>query len=171
MTELIVFLLATLLLLVFTLRRPHAYRFPRLAAFECALALGVFNARDWFLAPFSPRQIASWILLLGSAVLVLHAFWMFRRAGAPQGDIEETSRLVITGAYRYIRHPMYASLFLFGAGALLKSPSLLDVCLLVALGIAVFIAARMEERGNLEKFGEAYRRYMSTTKMFIPFLL
>jgi protein-S-isoprenylcysteine O-methyltransferase Ste14 len=112
----------------------------------------------------------SWVFLASSLVLAIHGFRLLHIAGAPEGDIEDTTQLVTTGVYRYIRHPLYCSLLLGGVGAFLKDPSLLGFLLLIILLAFVYATARVEERDNLKRFGSAYRLYMEKTKMYIPFL-
>ena len=63
------------------LRRTHG--FYRFFAFECILALILLNADRWFTNPFSPAQIASWLLLLGSTALVLHGVHLRLKVGKP----------------------------------------------------------------------------------------
>jgi len=165
------FVFLSVLLLAFTLSRPHRHRFYRFFAFECLLGLVILNAESWFKRPFSLLQLVSWVFLVSSLILALHGFRLLRKLGAPDDDIEDTTRLVTVGAYRYIRHPLYASLNLLGAGAFLKRPAFIGFLLLLALLVFLFATARMEEQGNLRRFGDAYRQYMEKTKMFIPFLI
>ncbi|NIS82177.1 MAG: isoprenylcysteine carboxylmethyltransferase family protein [Anaerolineales bacterium] len=166
-----VFVLLTILLLAFTLSRPQRHRFYRFFAFESVLGLVLLNSDAWFLDPFSVLQLISWTLLIGSLLLALHGFRLLRTTGSPDGDIEDTTRLVTTGAYRHIRHPLYCSLLILGVGAFLKDPSVLGFSLLVILLLFLYATAKVEERDNLQKFGSAYREYMKKTKMFIPYLL
>jgi protein-S-isoprenylcysteine O-methyltransferase Ste14 len=165
------FLLFSLGLLWFTLRRPHAHRYYRLVVFECVLALIFLQADVWFLQPLRPAQLISWILLTSSLFLAIAAFRLLSSQGNPSGDLEDTTRLVTSGVYRWIRHPLYASLFYLGMGIAIKRISLPIVVILALLCIAVYLTARVEERSNLEQFGDAYRVYMHQTKMFIPFLI
>ncbi len=165
-----IFAFLTILLLVFTLSRPHRHRFYRFIVFESLLALILHNADAWFRDPFSPMHIISWVLLVGSLLLAIHGFRLLRVAGSPKGDIEDTTQLITTGAYQYIRHPLYCSLILLGAGVFLKRPTLLDCSFLIILLISVYATAKVEERDNIIKFGHAYRAYMEKTRMFIPFL-
>lgn len=165
-----IFASLSILLLVFTLSRPHRHRFYRFIAFESLLALIIRKVDSWFHDPFSPMHIVSWIFLTASLLLAIHGFRLLRIAGSPKGDIEDTTRLITTGAYQYIRHPLYCSLLLLGAGIFLKRPTLLDGSLLIILLISVFATAKVEERDNIIKFGHAYQAYMEKTRMFIPFL-
>ena len=170
MIRLGVFTILSILLLTFTLSRPHRHRFYRFFAFESLLGLVLLNTDTWFRDPFSSIHLFSWIFLASSLVLAIHGFRLLNIDGSPEGDIEDTTQLVTTGAYRYIRHPLYCSLLLGGVGAFLKGPSLLGFLLLIILLAFVYATARVEERDNLKRFGSAYRSYMDKTKMYIPFL-
>jgi protein-S-isoprenylcysteine O-methyltransferase Ste14 len=171
MIKLGIFILLSIFLLIFTLKRPHRHRFPRFFAFECIVGLVLLNARSWFQNPFSLRHVVSWIFLMGSLVLAIHGFQLLRIAGYPKNDIEDTTQLITTGAYRYIRHPLYCSLLVGGVGVFLKRPSLLGLIPFLLLAGFAFWAAKIEEEENIAKFDEEYRTYMESTKMFIPFLI
>jgi protein-S-isoprenylcysteine O-methyltransferase Ste14 len=168
-----IFLLASLLLLVLSwrcLRNPRSHGFYRFFAFEFILALVLLNAPWWFRDPLSLRQLVSWLLLLISAVLPIVGFPSLRRIGRPKGGIEQTTVLVTTGVYRYLRHPLYASLLYGALGVFLKRPSVAGGALALATGIFTFLTARVEEREMLSKFGPAYAAYMKRTARFVPFV-
>ncbi len=74
--------------------------------------------------------------------------------------------------YRYIRHPMYASLFLLATGVVLKQPTFWPALVVFAIVVAaVYLTAKAEELDTLAAFGAAYAAYMKTSRMFIPFVL
>jgi protein-S-isoprenylcysteine O-methyltransferase Ste14 len=171
MIKVVVFILLSLALVAFTLLRRQRHRFPRLVVFESVLGLVVLNAEHWFRNPLSLRQLVSWVVLTLSLALAIHGFRLLHVAGSPQGDFEQTTRLVTTGAYHYIRHPMYCSLLLLGVGAFLKNPSFPSLLILLVLGGFVYVTGRIEEAENVARFGEEYLAYMNKTKMFIPFLI
>jgi protein-S-isoprenylcysteine O-methyltransferase Ste14 len=153
-----------------SLRNPRSHGFYRTFAFEAILVLFVLNVRHWFREPFSAFQIISWLLLLGSLFLVVHGFHLLRVVGRPEGKIEDTTTLVRVGAYKYIRHPLYASLLLLAWGIFFKDPSWLGGALAAAASLTLWATARVEEAENLARFGASYAAYMETTKRFIPFL-
>jgi len=153
-----------------SLRHPRAHGFFRFFAFESVLALICLNVAHWFHDPFSVLQVISWLLLLSSLVLAVHGFYLLREIGRPEGSFENTTTLVRRGAYRYIRHPLYGSLFLLGWGAFLKDPSLSGGLLILATCVFLVATARVEEAENLQKFGADYAAYVKATRMFIPFL-
>lgn len=94
-----------------------------------------------------------------------------KKAGKPEGQIENTTRLVTHGAYKYIRHPLYASLIFGGIGVFVKNITAWTCGLVVLDILALYLTARVEEKEMIAKFGGEYRAYMTTTKMFIPFLV
>ena len=153
-----------------SLRDPRTHGFYRFFALEAILALFVLNVEHWFRKPFSAFQIISWLLLLASLFLVVHGFHLLRVVGRPEGKIENTTTLVRVGAYKYIRHPLYASLLLLAWGIFFKDPSLLGGILAVAASLTLWATARVEEAENLDRFGASYAAYIRTTKRFIPFL-
>jgi protein-S-isoprenylcysteine O-methyltransferase Ste14 len=78
--------------------------------------------------------------------------------------------LVTTGPYRYLRHPIYASVLLFFVAAVISHFSLIN--LLLAAGAALGAALRIctEERLLLELYPD-YRQYAARTRRIIPYLL
>ena len=161
-----------------SLRSRDAHGFYRFFAFEAILGLIALNLPAWFRDPFSRRQLVSWPLLAGSLGLAVQGFSLLRRAGRPDPTIEDparlgiekTTRLVRSGAYRVIRHPLYASLLALAWGVFLKAPSWLGLALAALATVAIYLTARVEERENLHTFGAEYAGYMRETRMFVPFV-
>lgn len=154
-----------------SLRRPRSHGFPRFFAFMAILGLLVLNLDHWFTDPFTPLHLVSWALLTASLVLAVHGFYLLRVIGQPKDSFEDTTTLVRVGAYRYIRHPLYSSLFWGGWGICLKDLSPLSIGLALAATAALVVTARIEEAENLRRFGDDYAAYMKTTRMFVPYLL
>jgi len=170
MVNFLAWIFFSILLMVFTIIRPHPYRFTRFLAFESLLGLLFLNADSWFVDPLSLRQLFSWVFLTGSIIVVGQGFYLIKTKGTPAGDFEDTTQLITSGVFHYIRHPLYSSLILLGLGAALKDPSLVGGVLLLLVVLGVVLTARIEEKHNLERFGEEYRDYCEKTKRFIPFV-
>jgi len=74
---------------------------------------------------------------------------------------------VTRGLYRYSRHPMYITSFLFflGLGVATASWLFLLFAIVFIIGAVVFID--FEEKSTLKQFGDAYRKYMNRTPRWI----
>ena len=152
------------------LRNPRSHGFYRFFVFESILILILLNLEHWLSDPFSVHQIVSWLLLFVSIVLVAHGIYLLRVVGRPKSGIESTTALVIVGAYKYIRHPLYSSLLFLAWGVFCKAPSVPGGILAAVATAFLVTTARIEESENVQKFGVEYAAYMKTTRMFIPFL-
>ena len=103
-------------------------------------------------------------------VLLLHAFVLFaaRGIGTP-APIAPTKHLVVTGAYRYVRNPMYIAVLsiIFGQALLFADV----VVALYGVGIFLLVATfvRLYEEPTLqEQFGAEYERYRKMVPAWIP---
>lgn len=161
-----------------SLRNPQSHGFYRFFAFEGIAVLVLYNHPLWFTEPFSFRQCLSWFLLIMSIVLVVQGVDSLKRIGghnhrscSPENlSFENTKNLVQHGLYSYIRHPMYTSLLLLAWGAFLKRIDCVTIMTVVVVSMTVFFTAKVEERENIDFFGEDYRIYCSHSKMFLPFI-
>lgn len=79
---------------------------------------------------------------------------------------EKKGDLVISGLYRFVRHPLYT----FSLGILWLSPSMTVNSFIVyaALTIYILIGIIFEERKLLREFGQEYAAYQSITPMLLP---
>lgn len=161
-----------------SLIRPKSHGFYRFFAFESITILILLNILDWFKNPFSLPQLFSWLFLFTSLYLVIHGVYLLWMIGRPDSDregdelisFEKTSELVTTGAYQYIRHPLYSSLLFLTLGAFLKQPSWTGLFLTLTAIFSLLLTAKADESECIEHFGNPYQNYMERTKRFIPFL-
>ncbi len=165
----------TVLIIIFSwflsIRYKRYHGITRFFAFESVFILVLLNIRVWFSDPFSLPQIISWILLMLSIYVVLAGYILLKRKGKPDSNFENTSVLVKSGIYGYIRHPLYLSVFLLGTGVMLKDPGKVQLAFGVINFVAVYFTARIEEKEMIGKFGDDYKTYMKETKMFIPYVV
>jgi len=179
--RIILFVLFSLFVVYISWRSLHnrkSHGFYRFFAFQGILILLFLNIPYWIKNPFSPLQLLSWILLIVSIPFVIQGFFLLRK----QGDLkfnenrkknfsfENTTNLVTTGIYKYIRHPLYSSLLLLAWGAFLKHISLSTTIVVLLTTVSLFFAAKMEERENIKYFGESYKEYMKKSRMFLPYI-
>jgi protein-S-isoprenylcysteine O-methyltransferase Ste14 len=174
----------------FVIRYPYARRARKIATTRSygwsrerlllgVAALGLFVIPVVYLATGWPRAVdysLSYVaVVVGAAVFAL-SLWLFRRSHKDLGrqwsaslEIREKHQIVRAGVYRYIRHPMYASFWLWAlAQAFLLSNVIAALSGLVGVGILFFARVAFEERMLTEAFGDDYRVYMRETKRIIP---
>jgi len=157
----------------------RSHGFFRFFAWEVLWGMFLLQVVNWFKDPWSWHQLISWTLLIACLGLVIEGVRLLRRIGQRDAgraetslrDFEKTSRLVKTGLFRYIRHPMYSSLLLLGWGIFFKAPSWLEAGLALLCTFFLIATGRAEERENIRYFGSEYIEYMHQTKMFIPYIL
>jgi protein-S-isoprenylcysteine O-methyltransferase Ste14 len=168
-------LIGTIIIVLFSwflsIKHKRYHGIPRFFAFESIFILVLLNLKIWFHDPFSILQIISWILLILSAFFAVVGIVILKRKGKPGANFENTTVLVKTGLYGYIRHPLYLSLFLLGSGVMFKDPGALQLILGIINFAAICFTSRIEEKEMIAKFGDEYIEYMKETRMFIPFVV
>jgi protein-S-isoprenylcysteine O-methyltransferase Ste14 len=133
----------------------------------------LYAATDWL--DFANYTLPVWAGWLGVA-LIGGAIFLFWRAHADLGlnwsptlEIREEHELITRGIYGLIRHPMYASQWLW----VIAQPFLLQNWIAGFINLLVFIPfyflrVRAEEQLMLEQFGDQYRSYMQKVGAVLP---
>ena len=75
---------------------------------------------------------------------------------------------VLGGLYRFIRHPQYLFLMIWGLGLVLLWPRKIVLIFYVTMIFIYYRLACLEEKECERKFGEEYKRYKNKTGMFFP---
>jgi protein-S-isoprenylcysteine O-methyltransferase Ste14 len=89
--------------------------------------------------------------------------------GHPGGPVETVQgHLVTSGAYRYVRHPLYSAGIAFIW--LLPVMTVNVLAINIVLTMYVVVGAFFEERKLRREFGREYTDYAAVTPMFIPYL-
>lgn len=162
-----------------TLYKVQSHGFYRFFSWECIAWLLASNYKFWFENAFGVRQIFSWTFLFLGAYLVIAGVIMLKKAGNPVKsrdeeslfEFEKTSKLVDTGIFKYIRHPLYSSLIFLTWGIFLKNPTGQLFIVSVLSTVFLFGTALSDEKECIKYFGKQYSEYMNRTKRFIPFLI
>jgi protein-S-isoprenylcysteine O-methyltransferase Ste14 len=128
---------------------------------------------DWL--DFADYALPAWTGWAGAAILLLAVallFMAYRALGAswsPKIDVRQDQKLVTSGIYTRIRHPIYAGIWLWA----LAQPLLLHNWIAGAGMLATFLPLYLtrvprEEAMMLSYFGERYRAYMGRTGRIFP---
>jgi len=181
MTYLIAFVVMSIPIVIISwksLKHRKSHGFYRFFCWEAMLVLLVFNIEYWFKNPFSVNQVISWFLLLTSLWLVFAGMFNLKRHGKQKTSrkqeglytFENTSELVKSGIYKYIRHPMYSSLLILTWAIYLKNPDRILLPVAVISSLFLLLTAFADEKECIDYFGDDYKEYMKNTKRFIPLL-
>ena len=151
---------------------------PREVALLTLAWMGFVVPLIWVVSPvFSVAEYSLRPWPFGAGVLCLvGGLWWFHRSHTDLGkywsvtlELRENHQLITQGVYRYVRHPMYAALFLYAIGQALVLPNwVVGPSYLVAFGILFTLRIGAEERMMLETFGDEYAAYMARTKLLVP---
>jgi methanethiol S-methyltransferase len=119
----------------------------------------VFLYRSSFLS-----QLAGWLIIsAGCAIIIIALVSLKIKAAAP--SIKD--KLIKTGIYSRVRHPIHAGTAMEFAGLLILWPSL-KVAIAVVLGfIWIILQSGLEEKDLIRRM-PAYREYMSKVPGFFP---
>lgn len=109
-----------------------------------------------------PVRIAALVLLLALA-------FVLGRSG--HGVVKHEQRpdhVVTTGAFRYVRHPLYLASLLTYLGLAIATASLFSLALLAGIFLFHDHIASYEEKLLEARFGEEYRQYKRRTGKWVP---
>ncbi len=125
--------------------------------------LGIQIDRWWAVA----IQVAGILLQICGLGLYVWARLNLGEFFCQQTEIQENHRLVESGPYQYVRHPIFTSFFAIGIGMLLLNPSLVTV-IVVASSIVIFIRSAKQDEEMLSEHVPGYEEYMERMPRFFP---
>lgn len=132
-----------------------------------------YSTTNWL--DFANYSLPGWAGWLG-VVLIACALLVFWRAHADLGlnwspslEIRAEHKLITNGIFGYIRHPMYASQWIWVvAQPLLLQNWIAGFADLFVFILFYFLRVRAEEQMMLDTFGNDYRKYMDKTGAVFP---
>lgn len=131
-------------------------------AFAAALAVSQFTShRGSILTP----NIA--IAGLG-ALVMMGGIWLWAEAARHLHRAQAAEIVATTGPYRFVRHPVYVSMYLICIGLGLVFFAWLWFVVLLAFFPFWWLEAKAEEAVMIQLYGEAYVKYQRRTAMWLP---
>lgn len=117
-----------------------------------------------------------WLIRWAGAGVMVFSLWLFWRSHVDLGqnwsvslELRENHQLVSHGVYRFIRHPMYASIWLWGlAQGMMLANWFAGWSVVPAFAAMYVIRTPREERLMCEQFGDGYREYARRTGRLFP---
>jgi len=124
---------------------------------------------------FADYELNSSIRWAGAGVM-LASLWLFLRSHVDLGqnwsvslELRQDHQLVSRGVYRWLRHPMYASIWLWGiAQGMMLANWFAGWAVPLPFAAMYLIRTPREERMMCEEFGDRYREYAQRTGRLFP---
>ena len=130
------------------------------------LLTGFALEKDW---PAGVRPAGVMLILAGLIVLV-HAFWRFAVEGVgTPAPVAPPGQLVVGGAYRHVRNPMYVATaaIIAGEGLVFGHPVLL-LAAAVYCGALALLVRLHEEPVLARRCGASYDEYRRAVPAWVP---
>ena len=142
----------------------------RVAVIGRLLVAAQFALIAWLIWPLTPQAWTATALALLICAITL-GIWtlLHNRLGNfnIRPEPKASGRLVTSGPYRLVRHPMYCALLLFAAAEVVAYADVWKIACSIALALVLAAKATLEERGLRARF-DGYAEYAQRVKSFIP---
>jgi len=125
--------------------------------------VGEITEAGWLL----PRLVGFAVGLCG-AVLIVWAAVPLGRFLVHDAAVQEDHRLVTSGPYRFIRHPIYSGYLALLLGSAVATLNIWLLLLWPVSLLGILVQSGSEEQILRTRFGQEYERYVSRTGRFIP---
>ena len=106
------------------------------------------------------------LLILGAIVVIAARLILAGHRAVDHGDTPP--QLLTTGAFRYVRHPLYLGCVLVYLGLAVATASLATLAVWVVICLFYDFIAGYEERVLLERYGGEYGAYRERTGKWVP---
>jgi protein-S-isoprenylcysteine O-methyltransferase Ste14 len=132
-----------------------------------ALVASLYTETD-FLASVRFVKPLGYAVFAGGVLLFVVSVAYLKRAFL--GEVEPvTDRLIATGPYRLIRHPLYLSMFMATIGLAVAFRSLWGMLVTLAVFIPAGLwRARLEEEALAQRFGLEWEDYITKSYFILP---
>ena len=127
------------------------------------------------LLDFADYSRPVWVGLLGFSIMSIGTI-LFWRSHVELGrnfsgvlQVMEGARLVTTGLYSRVRHPMYAAIAIYAIGQMLLIPNWIAGPSNTVVAVFIYCIRVPREEALLEQaFGDQFNRYKTATGMVLP---
>jgi protein-S-isoprenylcysteine O-methyltransferase Ste14 len=123
-----------------------------------------FLHQSTFLSNYVPLYIR--LIIFGLTLSI--AIYLFRSGHVVVSHDERPDSVVTTGAFLYVRHPLYLASMLTYLALTASTMSLFSLVLLMGIFVFYNFIASYEERLLEARFGGKYREYKMRTGKWIP---
>ncbi|MGA1840236.1 MAG: methyltransferase family protein [bacterium] len=134
------------------------------------LFLFVWVGDSFFLekSTFLSNYVTWYIRMIILGLSLVTAFSLAKSGHVATRHNQCAAGVLSSGAFRYVRHPLYLGSILFYFGMAAATASLFSLTLLVVICVFYNYIAGYEEKLLQERFGEEYINYKKRTGRWVP---
>lgn len=138
------------------------------------ISLGIFlivwGGDSFFLhrSTFPSDYVPLYIRLIILSLAVVTAMYLFWSGHIVVSHEQRPNGVVATGAFHYVRHPLYLASTLTYLGLTISTASLISLALFMGIFVFHNYIASYEEKVLEARFGEEYRKYKRRTGKWVP---
>jgi protein-S-isoprenylcysteine O-methyltransferase Ste14 len=123
-----------------------------------------------FLPKTTNVSYAGLIITIAGLALAVWARFQIGRNWSGLIEVKEGHKLMQTGPYAIVRHPIYSGFMLATLGTAIAFGEISGLLAFLMIFLAWSYKARLEETAMIEHFGAEYENYRRKIKGLIPFL-
>ena len=112
-----------------------------------------------------------WLGFIIGCLSITLTVWVELELGrqfSPQLQLRQEHKLITSGPYTRVRHPLYTAFYGFGLSLALVSANWFFVAFFIFSMVGLWYRVPKEEQMLQDKFGEEYKAYMGRTGRFFP---
>jgi protein-S-isoprenylcysteine O-methyltransferase Ste14 len=135
------------------------------------LVLYLLSPPWWTWTSISLGEWIQWSGVVMALVPIFFLIWVHRHLNKQWSialELREDHKLITTGPYRYVRHPMYLGVFTYTIGLMMIS---LDVLVILFFAFTIWVNYRRiprEEQMLIQEFGDEYLEYIKRSGRLLP---
>jgi len=120
------------------------------------------------ISTFLSDDISLYIRLVILGLLIVAAVYLIRSGHVVVKHEQGSTGVVSTGAFQYVRHPLYLGSIMFYLGLAVSTASLFSLGLVVLIFFFYDYIGSYEEKLLEDRFHEEYRNYKIKTGKWVP---
>jgi protein-S-isoprenylcysteine O-methyltransferase Ste14 len=118
--------------------------------------------------------VGEWLQWFGIVIAIppiFYLIWVHRHLDTQWSialELNEDHKLITSGPYKQIRHPMYLGIFIYTTGLMLIS---VDLLVMIFFGFSIWVNYRRipeEEQMMIDEFGDEYLEYIKHSGRLLP---
>jgi protein-S-isoprenylcysteine O-methyltransferase Ste14 len=135
------------------------------------LILYLLSPPWWVWTRLPLGELVKWLGIIIAIPPLFYLVWVHRHLDTQWSialELQEDHKLITSGPYSRVRHPMYLGIFVYTTGLILIAS---DLLVFVFFAFSIWVNYRRipsEEEMMIEQFGDEYREYMKQTGRLFP---